>query len=319
MRKREKVLANKFRLFCSGSVIDYCFAMRLFGDLLSQLTIKNVNIGFWPGTTHFAGSWHSMIDRMSDGIQNPVWYAADGTKFDMTQSYEVLVDCVLPVFRAFAPEGEHDRVESCLHDVVVCLLRHQEGDLVFLDKNNKSGSAFTIHVNMILQGVILEYTRIMQSRLTPLNYMLCGDDNLLCMEDCDSEPFEFYPDFGIVLKYVHRAKNYADLEFMSKGFGLVDGCVVPVVDVQKHLCSLKYETSRDVGLFIQKCNSIILESAHSPGVENLCKIREVARLFLDEPGAASKDNRNAALESWWSLERCRDFHFPHRESSYLRW
>jgi hypothetical protein len=310
MRPREKVLANKFRLFCSGSLIDYAFAMRLFGDFLTQLTGLNRRIGFWPGATHFVGSWKALADLLSEGVDDPQWFAADGTKFDMTQSYDVLVDCVLPVLRAFAPVGEHDRVEGCLHDVVVSMLRHVGGDLVFLDKNNKSGGAFTIHVNMILQAVILEYTRLRQGRLAVQHYMLCGDDNLLCQSRCGFDPFEYYPDFGIVLKYVHRSDTLTDLEFMSKKFHRrLDG-IVPVVDTEKHLCSVKFEKTRSVALFIQKLNSIILESAWSPGVERLCMIRDLIRPLLDRPGAGTKEERQGALNGWWSLKKCRDFHYP---------
>jgi hypothetical protein len=219
----------------------------------------------------------------------------------------------LPVLRAFAPLGEEARVEACLHDIVVCCLRHAAGHLVFLDKNNKSGSAFTIFVNMILQGVIIEYTRLKQGRLGGLKYILCGDDNLLCCEDDELDPFEFYPDFGVVLKFVHEARSPAELEFMSKGFKKTFRGWVPLVNVDKHICSLKYEPDWDAGLFVQKCNSLILESAHSPGVERLVDIRRRALPSLYRPGSCSSYNREQALSSWWSLEECREFHFSQAE------
>jgi hypothetical protein len=223
----------------------------------------------------------------------------------MTQSYEVLVDCVLPVLRAFGPEDESERVEACLYDIVVSGLRHFTGDLYLLEKNNKSGSPFTIFVNMILQGVILEYTRLESGATDTWNYVLCGDDNILVKPDDGIDPFEFYPNFGLKMKYVYKETRFEDSEFLSKKFVYLERykAYVGVVDVEKHLCSLKYEPVSDPGLVLQKVNSLILESAWSDGVERLVQFREeLIRLAHNTPFVEQWRIGMAGVES---LDLCR--------------
>lgn len=316
MRSREKVEAGRLRLFCSGSLVDYAFAMRLYGDLLCQLVAVNMRVGFWPGARHQYGGWDELVRTLLCGREDATWYEADGSKFDMTQSYSVLCSTVLPVLRAFAPPGQESRVEACLHDIVVCVLRHRGGHAVFLDKNNKSGSAFTIHVNMILQGVMLEYAHLQSGELDFPTYALCGDDNLLCTTSTE-DPFRVYPEFGIILKYVNKSKDVADVEFMSKGFKLVDGRYVPTVDAQKHLCSLECDPTTDVGLYLQACNSMIVESAFSPGVEDLVKVRDSVLIDMKSLRCPmTLDSQRSGLATVRTLVESRQMYDPIPQSAF---
>lgn len=319
MRSAEKVRAEKFRLFCSGSLIDYCFALRLYGDWLCRLTDLNLQIGWWPGATHYHGGWDDLVAVLEGGIDDREYWTADCTKFDMTQSFEVLVDCVLPVVRAFGPIGYDDRVESVCNDIVECVLKHADGSLYYLNKNNKSGGLFTISVNMILQGVILMYTRLKHGYNSPWNYALCGDDNILVKTPDGFNPFVEYPSFGLVMKKMEVNRSIFDCEFLSKRFSREGKFLVATVDVEKHLCSMKYEPTNDAGDYVLKLNSIIMESAWSAGVDRLVRLRELVYPLVNEPGKCSGVSRQLAVDSYFSLEECKRMHFyvPEHASSHL--
>lgn len=317
MRSREKVEAGKLRLFCSGSLLDYTFAMRLFGNLFYQFSELNLDIGFWPGFSHFYGGWDYLVQKLTQGMGSVAFHTADCTKFDMTQSHDILVSAVLPVFRYFANRKEKERSEVCLFHLVYSLLQHPNGDLVFLDKNNKSGSAFTIHVNMVLQLVIHFYTQIMweikEECVAPeVRFCYCGDDNLSVLpKDTAYDPYRYYSDFGLVLKYVRKTQNLSEVEFLSRYFVQYNGNWVARVDVAKHLCSLKFNTPVSRAVYVQKCNSLIEECANSPGVEALVKHRAFAlSRRADMVVRYDPEEYKLALSSVRSLDECRRLHAP---------
>jgi hypothetical protein len=303
IRRREKVDKGLYRLFCAGSLVDYVFTMRLFGSFMVSLTRANLLVRMWPGATHFHGGWEYLVSHLPfDTV-----FASDCTKFDMTQSYEVLVSCVLPIFRHFAPQDCDERVNACLHDLVSVLVAHQDGSLVFVDKNNKSGGAMTIFVNMFLQMVMIEYAAVAEGWDLDVGwYCVCGDDNIVSTRTSYCSPFKFFPDFGIVPKY-ELITDRSSFEFLSHTTFKYCGRYLTRVDVEKFLCGLAYNSDLDLGLYIQKLNSYIDEAAWSPSVWKLLYHRWFA-LTHKESFTSTTESWSSAMASWKSLAASRRLH-----------
>jgi hypothetical protein len=261
MRSVDKLIDNRLRTFTAAPV-EHTLALTRMCLAFNNAFYAADKTWSFVGRSKYASGWHRLITRLSrhsKGIE------MDAKDWDSSCHQDALMDQCFFRWECL-PLKEHTqanliRLVNLYKEIIASVIVMENGELIWKNTGNPSGSANTIVDNtMILFRVIayawirccppeyLKYTEFMRCVEGALN----GDDNDLSIAD---EAIGFFniasiqqscAELGYVMKTAHD--NFVpikDLTFLSQSSVWMFNQWLPCPDKDKYLCSLWWGSETD--------------------------------------------------------------------------
>lgn len=251
-----KVENNDYRTFTAGPA-DLC--------VLGNMLCLDANNKFYDGgrsgkcwsfvgNSYVHGEWHNLHTRVRKH-PNPV--VIDCVKYDSSIIAHLLMEMGfmrLEWLELSPDDDDYDRMIHFYQHIIKTAILMPDGTLFFKQQGNPSGSVNTVVDNTIILFRILYFAWIILAPpsmsslaefLANVEAALTGDDNMMSVSD---KAYQFYNyatisavcarHLDIGMKDELKGRGWEDVHFLSAGFTLKHGIMMPTRDRNKVYCQL---------------------------------------------------------------------------------